>query len=198
MSFTRRLPIALLVFGLPVFAGSVPGIKNFEQVDAHVYRGAQPTSEGFQYLANIGVKVVVDLRETGGRSKSEERMVSDAGMRYVSVPMGGLRPPTDAEITKILGMLEDGTSGPAFVHCRRGADRTGAVIAAYHIDHDKWDNTRALQDAMAHSMSFFQYPRQNFIKNFHSRPAMTETAASDAKTPLAIPAVALAPVGVTK
>ena len=198
MPFARRLPIALLVFGLPVFAGSVPGIKNFDQVDAHVYRGAQPTSEGFQYLAKIGVKTVVDLRETGGRSKVEERMVSNAGMRYVSVPMSGLRPPTDMEMHKILGMLEDGASGPVFVHCRRGADRTGAVIAAYHIDHDNWDNVRALQDAMAHSMSFFQVPRQNFIRNFQAHQAVTETAVSGTTAPLAVPNVALAPGGAAR
>ena len=74
---------------------------------------------------------------------------------------------TDAEITKILAVLEDRTNGPVFVHCQRGADLTGAVIAAYHIDHAQWDNARALEDAMAHSMSLFQLPRQKFIKNFH-------------------------------
>ena len=44
--------------------------------------------------------------------------------------MTGLIPPTQPEIDKILAMLEDSSSGPVFVHCRRGADRTGAVIAA--------------------------------------------------------------------
>ena len=28
------------------------GIENFDKVDAHVYRGAQPTEEGFRYLAS--------------------------------------------------------------------------------------------------------------------------------------------------
>jgi protein-tyrosine phosphatase len=65
-------------------------------------------------------------------------------------------------------MLEDGATGPIFVHCKRGADRTGAVIAAYHIDHDKWDNARALQDAKAHSMSASQFPRQRYIQDFRS------------------------------
>jgi protein tyrosine/serine phosphatase len=159
---------------LPVFAGDVPGIKNFDRVDAHVYRGAQPTDEGFQYLAKqLGVKTIIDLRETGGRSRAEERAVTAAGMKYVSIPMGGLTPPSSGEIIRIMELLEDGTTGPVFVHCRRGADRTGAVIAACHIDHDKWDNARALKDAMAHSMSFFEIPRQSFIKDF--RPLTLET-----------------------
>ena len=137
MSLASYRPIALLVFCLPALAGSVPGIKNFDQVDAHVYRGAQPTDEGFQYLAKLGVKTIVDLREADGRSKAEERVVTVAGMQYVNVPMTGHTPPTEPEIAKILALLENSATGPVFVHCMRGADRTGAVIAAYQIDHDK-------------------------------------------------------------
>jgi protein tyrosine phosphatase (PTP) superfamily phosphohydrolase (DUF442 family) len=176
MSFARRCLIPFLVFGLPVFAGQVSGINNFDQVDAHVYRGGQPTGQGFQYLARLGVKTVIDLREPGDRSKAEERLVTGAGMRYINVPMTGLTPPTDTEITKILAILEDGATGPVFVHCMRGADRTGAVIAAYHIDHDRWDNARALGDAKKHSMSFFQFPRMNYIRNF--RPVTVDAKAT--------------------
>ena len=61
------------------------------------------------------------------------------------------------------------------------------MIAAYHINHDKWGNDRALKDAMAHHMSFFQFPRQNFIKNFqpHSVNAslVPAVAAPAAATP---------------
>ena len=168
MLLSSRLSISLIFVGLPVFAASAPGIKNFDKVDGHVYRGGQPTEEGFRYLSKLGVKTVIDLREPGSRSRAEERAVTRAGMRYVNVPMTGLVAPTEAETAKILSILEDSGSGPAFVHCRRGADRTGAVIAAYHIDHDKWNNHRALDDAMAHSMSFFQWPRQNYIRNFRA------------------------------
>ncbi len=150
----------------PAVAGNAPGIDNFDKVDAHVYRGAQPTEEGFRYLASIGIKTVIDLREGGDRAKAEEGIVTGAGMEYLNVPMTGLTPPTKAELLKILPLLEDPATGPVFVHCMRGADRTGAVIAAYHIDHDGWDNARALQDAKAHKMGFFQFPRRNFIKNF--------------------------------
>ncbi len=183
MSSARRFLISLLFFGLPVFAGS--GIKNFDQVDAHLFRGAQPTGEGFRYLAKLGVKTIVDLREAGQRSKEEESAVAHAGMKYVNVPMTGLTPPTVAEITKLLSVLEDAT-GSIYVHCKRGADRTGAVIAAYHIDHDKWDNAHALKDAMAHGMSYFQLPRQNFIRNFQPR-TLDANAAPPANS---VPAVA--------
>lgn len=168
---TRRCLIVSIVFSLPVLAASTPGIKNFDRVDAHVYRGGQPTTEGFQFLATSGVKTVIDLREPGDRSQAEQRVVTNAGMTYINVPMSGLTPPTETEIARILKLLEDTGSGPVFVHCLRGADRTGAVIAAYHIDHDKWDNRRALKDAKAHGMSFFQLPRESFIADFRPRNA---------------------------
>ena len=159
----------LLVLALPAFGGSVEGIHNFDKVDEHVYRGAQPTDEGFQYLAKIGVKTVIDLRGAGEGRRNEESVVTAAGMKYINIPMTGLTPPSEAEITKILGMLEEGATGPIFVHCQRGADRTGAVIASYRIEHDGWDNARALKEAMANGMSFFQIPRQSFIRNFQPR-----------------------------
>jgi hypothetical protein len=90
-------------------------------------------------------------------------------MQYVNVPMTGLTPPTEAEITKILALLEGSGTGPVFVHCQRGADRTGAVIAAYRIDHDHWDNARALSEAKSLGMSFFQFPRQRYILTFQPR-----------------------------
>ena len=68
-------PCRSILFSLPALAGSsVQGINNFHQVDEHVYRGAQPTSEGFEYLAKIGVKTVLDLREHGERSRRETRL----------------------------------------------------------------------------------------------------------------------------
>ena len=124
MSILYRSVAALFLFSLPALAGSsVQGINNFHQVDEHVYRGAQPTAAGFKYLATTGVRTIVDLRENGGRASGEKQLVTSLGMRYVNVPMSRLNPPTEAEIRKILALLEDATAGPVFVHCLRGADR---------------------------------------------------------------------------
>ena len=181
----------LLALSVPAFAGSsVQGIHNFYKVDEHVYRGGQPTDEGFQYLAKIGVKTVIDLRGAGEGRRDEESVVSAAGMKYVNVPMTGLTPPTVAEITKILAILEDETTGPVFVHCQRGADRTGAVIASYRIEHDGWDNARALKEAMGNGMSFFQFPRQSFIRNFQPRTIEAKRSVEPANSQ---PAAATAP-----
>jgi tyrosine-protein phosphatase SIW14 len=196
MTIFRRSLGLLFLFCTPAFAGlPAQGIENFHQVDEGVYRGAQPTAEGFGYLAKIGVMTVLDLRENGERSSWEKSLVTAMGMKYINVPMTGLTPPTSTDITRILVLLEAPTGGPVFVHCMRGADRTGAVIAAYRIDHDHWQNRRALQEAMSLGMGFYQLPRQKFIRKFQPLPSMeapkaaTEISAKEdsSQLPVAIP-----------
>ena len=188
MHLARRFLLSLLAI-VPVFAGSAPGIENFDQVDAHVYRGGQPTDEGFRYLAKLGVKTIIDLREADSRAQAEQRVVTAAGMKYANVPMTGLTPPTDAEITRILTILAGSSNEPVFVHCKRGADRTGAVIAAYHINFNGWDNARALKDAKAHKMSSLQFPRQNYIKTFRPRSVDAKITTAAAPDTAAVPPV---------
>ncbi len=153
-----------------------------------------PSDEGFQYLAKIGVKTVIDLREADERSQAEEAVVTAAGMKYVNVPMTGLTPPTEPEITRILGILEDDSAGAVFVHCQRGADRTGAVIAAYRIDHEHWDNARALSEAKSDGMGSFQFPRRSYIRDFQPRTIEVKTVAkATSATSAASDAVTVSP-----
>ena len=64
-------------------ATTVDGVGNFQRVDDHVYRGAQPTPEGFSNLNKLGIKLVIDLREPGDRSAYENKIVTSAGMKYI-------------------------------------------------------------------------------------------------------------------
>jgi len=58
---TQSNRVFLFALAIPVFAGSsAAGIKNFHQLNEHVYRGAQPTDEG---LPTPGE----DRRENGDR-----------------------------------------------------------------------------------------------------------------------------------
>src|SRR5438477_1355997 len=125
MSFLSRSLTSLFIFSLPAFAGSsIQPIQNFYQVGDHVYRGAQPTDGGFKYLAKKGVKTVLDLREYDERSSAEEHVVTALGMRYVNVPMTGLTPPADAQISKILVLLEDNAMQPVPHSCTASAEPT--------------------------------------------------------------------------
>ena len=155
---------------VPVWAAAAlaaPGVSNFHQVNARIYRGAQPNAEGYDSLAKLGIKTVIDLRPGSEHScKDEKKAVEAAGMRYVNVPLNGEHAPPDDKILKVLGLLSDST-GPVFVHCRRGADRTGTVIACYRVTHDGWSNRRALQEATSYGMSWLEFGMQRFVLAFH-------------------------------
>jgi tyrosine-protein phosphatase SIW14 len=171
-STTRRWAAFFIMgaFSGALFAGSVvDGVGNFQKVDDHVYRGAQPTQEGFRNLNKLGIKMVVDLREPGDRSTQENKIVTAAGMKYISVPMYGMATPKNESVQKVLALLEDNSSGPVFVHCKRGADRTGGVIACYRIEHDGWKNGRALVEARSMGMSWFQKAIQSYVLKFQPR-----------------------------
>jgi uncharacterized protein (TIGR01244 family) len=158
-------------------------IPNFHQVNEHVYRGGQPSPEAWPNLAKMGVKTVIDLRREDEHSTAEEnKAVTAAGMTYVNVPMKGVVSPTDEQITKILSLLLD-SPGPVFVHCKRGADRTGAVIACYRVAHDNWQRKQALAEAKSLGMAFTQIGLKRYVMAFQPPKATTTDAAV---TPIAV------------
>src|SRR5262245_39030517 len=159
--FTQSIPVLAIAFAATTAWGaalSVPGIPNFHQVNENIFRGAQPTDDAWQHLANMGVKVVVDLRRDGEDGdhfiKNEAKAVEAAGMRFVHVPMNGLVAPTEAQVTKVLGIFHSGEK--VFVHCKKGKDRTGTVVACYRIMHDKWENKKALAEAKSLGMHWIE------------------------------------------
>ena len=172
-SFRRRFAalFAAAAFVAATVAASpvVDGVGNFQKVNDHIYRGAQPTSDGFANLKKLGIETVIDLREPGDRSVLEQKAVTAAGMHYASVPMYGMSTPSNDSVQKVLGMLEDTATGPVFVHCRRGADRTGGVIACYRIEHDLWKNQQALAEAKSLGMSWLARPIQSFVLKYQPR-----------------------------
>lgn len=157
----------------------LPGVPNFHQVDEHVFRGAQPNGEGFTALAKIGIKTVIDLR--GGTS--ENKVVQRAGMHYVRLPWNGFTAPAESQVKTVLSLLTDSSDWPIFVHCRRGADRTGTAIACYRIAHDHWSNQQALAEAKTFGMSSIEIAMQRFILRFSAPESASDTASSSILTP---------------
>lgn len=143
------------------------GVPNFHAVDDHVYRGAQPSPDGFTNLSKLGVKTVIDLRRGNEQRESEQDVVEHAGMHYVHIPLAGYAPPSNQDIAKLLGLLDNSDGWPVFIHCKRGADRTGTVIACYRIKHDHWTNQKALEEAKIHGMSWTEIWMQQYIMRFH-------------------------------
>jgi len=163
--FNRSLVI-LVALGSVAMAADIQGVHNFHQINDHVYRGAQPSTEGFESLAKMGVKTVIDLRESGSRADSEKRVVEKAGMHYINIPFSGYSAPSDKQMAQVLAMFEDPAAGPVFIHCRRGADRTGTVVACYRVLHDHWKNQEALTEAKNDGMSWTERAMQRYVLGY--------------------------------
>ena len=106
-------------------------IKNFAQVDDRVWRGAAPTSAGYEALAANGVTTVVDLRAEEGVGV-DEALLGRLGITRLHLPMRDGQSPTEAQVGRFLAAVE-GSAGRTFVHCGAGVGRTGTMAAAYLV-----------------------------------------------------------------
>jgi protein tyrosine phosphatase (PTP) superfamily phosphohydrolase (DUF442 family) len=105
---------------------TVPGISNFGLVSKDLWRGGQPTPEGMQWLARLGVKTVIDLRE-----EADETSIIPAGVRYVRIPVSPFSA-DQVNVAEVLRQIETSPK-PVFIHCHQGRDRTGLAVAAYRL-----------------------------------------------------------------
>ncbi len=109
------------------------GIENFSQVSQTLFRGAQPSAAGFTKLRDMGVAVIVNFRDEADETANEKKQVESLGMKYVGIPWSGRQYPSSAQIIQFLDLVRTNPQTKIFVHCARGADRTGTMIAAYRI-----------------------------------------------------------------
>jgi tyrosine-protein phosphatase SIW14 len=145
-------------------------LPNFHQVNEHLYRGAQPrTDGGLRKLSALRIKTVLNLRREGANTRAEEQEARASGLKYYSVPMDGTGKPTDEQIKHALAIINAEANWPVFVHCKRGADRTGTVVAIYRISHDNWTTHDAIKEARRYGMSRFELGMKHYIEDYEKR-----------------------------
>lgn len=124
----------------------VSGLPNFGQVTEYLYRGGQPTSAGLEKLKELGIDIIVNFRDEPQRIESERQSVERLGMRYVSIPWRGKDNPDDRQVAAFLYLLRESAGRKVFVHCRRGSERTGVMLAAFRISEQSWTSKQALEE----------------------------------------------------
>jgi tyrosine-protein phosphatase SIW14 len=148
-------------------------IDNFHSIlDGKIFRGARPGDDGIDYLAQMGIKTVIDLQggdylgpfSNPGESKDdiiEEGAATHAdAMQFISIPLSSLNPDfddQDKKIGQILSFISNPANQPVFFHCYHGEDRTGVVAALYRVIYQGCTpvqaHTEMLQDG--HSPALF-------------------------------------------
>jgi protein tyrosine/serine phosphatase len=169
----NRLLAALILFPTLAWGDAQSDTTNrdiprFLKVDEGLYRGGQPVSEGFEFLKQKGIKTVINLRT----EDKEGDIVRGLGMKYVHIPVRihvWSKIPDEA-IAKFFETVRDPANQPVFVHCRRGADRTGAMIGFYRISMQGWNGNDAYSEARKIGMRWWYPNVKGQIRNFKATP----------------------------
>ena len=89
----------------------------------------------------MGIKTNVNLRSF----HSDRDEIEDTGLAYEHIYMKTWHP-EDEEVVRFLRIVTDENRTPVFVHCQRGADRTGVMCAIYRIAVQGWSKEEAIEE----------------------------------------------------
>jgi len=131
-------------------------LANFRMVrDGVLYRGARFTLPGLKRAVNdYGIRTVISLRDADTSDLAEEAFCRKEEITFVRLPprhWDTTNGPADAEVNvrQFLDLIDDPDNYPILVHCFAGIHRTGAYVAIYHMERDRWSNEEAIADLKA-------------------------------------------------
>jgi len=123
---------------------AVAGLENVAQVAPGIYRGSAPSAAGLDSIKRIGIKTVINLRHYHGTT--EEQGCRERGIDYVRIVLESSDAPKDEDVRLFLRVVTDPARQPVYVHCWRGKDRTGVMVAALRMAVQGWTRDEALQE----------------------------------------------------
>jgi protein tyrosine/serine phosphatase len=118
-----------------------PGLPNLHRITENLYRGAQPTREGFLELEKMGIKTVINLRAF----HSDVNQLQGTSLQYENISFKTWHP-EDEDVVRFLQIISDKSRQPFFIHCQHGADRTGMMSAVYRIVMQNWSKEEAITE----------------------------------------------------
>lgn len=128
-------------------------LGNFHEVGPGFYRSAQPNRDGYAQLAKLGVKTILNLKSDAAQERKEAEKY---GMKVEQVAMSGFHAPSFDEMDRALDVIAVAPR-PLLVHCERGKDRTGFVVASYRVTVQRKDAEEAVQEAYDDGCCFIPF-----------------------------------------
>jgi len=141
------------------WAQPVPGLAlgNCYRVSADLYRSEQPAQSDLPALKILGIRSVVSLYQFLPDSRAFEQ----AGFRLYQHRMAA-GSVTEEDLRRALVSIRDAPK-PVLVHCWRGSDRTGAVVAAYRIAFQGWTREQAIDELVNGGYGFHASSYPNIV-----------------------------------
>jgi tyrosine-protein phosphatase SIW14 len=115
-------------------------LPNWYRLDDGVYRSRQPDRKGFEEAKKKGIRTIINLRS----GHSDAKLIQGLGLNLVEIPMnaGSF---TEDHILRALKAIQSSPK-PVLIHCEHGADRAGAVSAAYRVVVQGWSKDEAIAE----------------------------------------------------
>ncbi|HSC28090.1 MAG TPA: protein-tyrosine phosphatase family protein, partial [Vicinamibacterales bacterium] len=90
-------------------------------------------------------------------------------MQYVSIPWRGSQDPDTRQVAQFMELLHANPDKRVFVHCQRGAERTGVMVACYRIGMENWTPEQALDEMEAFRFRGLRFGHlKKFVRAFPS------------------------------
>tara|TARA_R110002073_G_scaffold93036_2_gene217624 strand:- start:11 stop:604 length:594 start_codon:yes stop_codon:yes gene_type:complete len=157
------------------------GLKNVARITDKLYRGAQPTEQGYQQLKDMGIKTVISFR----RFNDSRAEVEAAGLEFVRIPIYasiGSNPPTDEQLQLFFDTVLDPEKQPVFMHCKHGKDRTGMMAGLFRIERQCWTNQEAIDEMQAFGYHDVFRDLIGFVRGYEARNYEAPQSPSRAQT----------------
>lgn len=121
-------------------------IPRFRQITESFYCGGQPSDASMELLRELGIKTIVSFRNDKKIIKEEREIAESLGLNYISMPWSSYDMPKQEYVDRFLNLVTDDSYSPVFVHCKKGKDRTGVMLACYRIREEGWSTEKALRE----------------------------------------------------
>ncbi len=99
----------------------------------------------------MGVRSIINLRS----NHTDRDVVQDDGFMLINYPMLASRIDR-SQLMEVLTLIANAPK-PVLIHCRHGADRTGAVCAAYRIVEQNWQPDQAINEMVNGPYGYHKY-----------------------------------------
>jgi uncharacterized protein (TIGR01244 family) len=146
---------AVAMLAAPVFAQvkkvDVPGVQNFNQIDAVFACGGATDANCVANLKKQGFTSIISFRlPTEQGVTEEEAAVKTTGIKYIHLPLNGAMP--DPKVAdEFLVAVSDKSNQPAYIHCG-GGGRAASMWMIKRALKDGWTADRAAEEANAIAM----------------------------------------------
>ncbi len=137
----------------PILLHPTDPATDFYEVSPGIYRGGRLDQAGVGRLAKLGVKTIINLEDDMKEVALETTWAKAASITQISSPMSGEWTPDDHQVDTLLAALADPSRRPVYIHCMKGMDRTGIIVALHRVFNEGWTPRAAEHERDAHGFN---------------------------------------------